>query len=63
MNISTCSVGLASLNGEVYAIGGRHTVQKPAYATVDIYDPAINVWSPSCSMQQARHSLGEFTRE
>jgi Flp pilus assembly pilin Flp len=50
------SVGVAVLNGKVYAIGGR----TPAGITVDtneVYDPATNTWTAFAPLPKARDHM------
>ena len=50
------SVGLAALNGKLYAIGGRG-VDTVTVATHEVYDPATNKWSELEPLPKARDHL------
>lgn len=57
LTFSYCSsAGLAVLNDKVYAVGGFDGSLR--VRTVDVYDPAIDSWSTSCSMEARRSTLG-----
>jgi N-acetylneuraminic acid mutarotase len=43
-----------SLNGKLYAIGGRNTVVQAITARVDVFDPISGAWSPRTPMPTAR---------
>jgi N-acetylneuraminic acid mutarotase len=44
------------VDGKIYAIGGATILSEvsPSLATVDMYDPATNTWTPKASMSTAR---------
>src|SRR5437667_9345946 len=50
------SVGVAALNGKIYAIGGRG-VDTVTVATHEVYDPATNKWSDLAPLPKARDHL------
>lgn len=48
-----------TVDGMLYAIGGRDAATVPTpYATVEIFDPAKNVWKSGPSMHSARYWFG-----
>lgn len=53
------SGGLASLNDQVYVIGGS-TKAGTGHTRVDRYDPYANRWSTVSSMDQPRTSMGKY---
>ena len=50
-------VAVASLGGEIYAIGGANS-SGTALANVEAYDPGTDTWSAKAPMPTARASLG-----
>jgi Kelch motif len=57
MSITRDHVAAVALNGKIYALGGRPGAGA-VYATVEIYDPAANKWSPGVDMQEGRSGFG-----
>lgn len=49
-------IGVATLNGKLYAVGGWYRVD--AMANVDVYDPATNTWSSKAPLPTARCCMG-----
>lgn len=49
-------LGVAVLNGLVYAVGGFNGSLR--VRTVDVYDPVRDVWSSAPSMEARRSTLG-----
>src|SRR6266446_1604762 len=49
-------IGVATLNGKLYAVGGYYRVD--ALANVDVYDPATNTWSSKAPLPTARCCMG-----
>ena len=47
-------LGLAVVNGVLYAVGGEN----PILATVEAYDPASNTWTSKAPMPTPRSGLG-----
>lgn len=50
------SVGVAALNGKIYAVGGRGLDIKTV-AAVEVYDPARNAWTTLAPLPEARDHL------
>src|SRR6266446_4755916 len=50
------SVGAASINGIVYAVGGQEGFCGPL-STVEAYDPATDTWTTKAPMPTPRYSL------
>jgi N-acetylneuraminic acid mutarotase len=48
----------ASVDGKIYAMGGRTTPQGVAIDTVEMYDPATDTWAPKSSMGIPRVLFG-----
>jgi N-acetylneuraminic acid mutarotase len=56
------SVGVAVLNGKVYAIGGR-TPAGDTVATNQVYDPATNTWTALAPLPKARDHMAVIAAE
>ena len=50
------NLSISVVNGKIYAIGGRSGGDE-ALSTTEVYDPAIEAWSPFASMPTPRYSL------
>jgi kelch-like protein 2/3 len=51
-------MGVGTMNGIVYAVGGYVGGSGGAVRTMDAYDPSHNTWTNKTSMDSARSSLG-----
>jgi len=49
-------VGVAVLNGKLYAFGGFNGTER--LSTVEVYDPRKNKWSQGCAMLCKRSAVG-----
>jgi len=56
------SVGVAVLNGKVYAIGGR-APSGDTVATNEVYDPATNSWTALAQLPKARDHMAVIAAE
>jgi N-acetylneuraminic acid mutarotase len=56
MHVARSGLGVAVVNGKIYAIGG--TNQEGFLATNEEYDPATNSWTFKASMPTARSTFG-----
>ena len=56
MNTRRWGVGLAAMNGRLYAVGGYDGRQR--LSSVESYDPERNVWSPVADMSVPRSGAG-----
>ena len=52
------NLGVAAVNGTVYAVGGNTGSLGSPLATVEAYDPATNTWTTQAPMPTARSLLG-----
>jgi len=57
MNTGRDSIGVAVLNGKIYAVGGRTEVQHHL-SSVESYDPELDVWSPVADLSVPRAGPG-----
>ena len=57
MNTKRSSVGLAAINGRLYAVGGLDD-NETRLSSAEYYDPERNVWSPVASMSVPRYGAG-----
>ncbi|MCX7748102.1 MAG: hypothetical protein N2645_14640 [Clostridia bacterium] len=57
MSSPKSSLGLASSNGKLYAIGG-YGLLGTTYNTVEEYNPSTDSWTTKTSMPTTRHSFG-----
>jgi N-acetylneuraminic acid mutarotase len=51
-------LGVAAINGVLYAVGGFSSRGASALGTVEAYDPTTNTWTAKASMPTARGYLG-----
>ena len=52
-------LGVAALNGVLYAVGGQNVGGPPMiHAALEAYDPATNTWTTKASMPTARVYVG-----
>lgn len=56
MPVRRCRAGLSVIDGKVYAIGGFNGSLR--VRTVDVYDPTLDTWLSSVSMETRRSTLG-----
>lgn len=57
MPTARVDLGIAVVNGQIYAAGGRGSIhQSSVLGTVDIYDPGRNTWTVGAPMAVARSS-------
>merc|ERR1719481_1733854 len=57
MNTGRTSVGVAVLNGKIYAVGGCTEAQQHL-SSVECYDPELDVWSPVADLSVPRAGPG-----
>jgi len=57
MNTGRASVGVAVLNGKIYAVGGCTEAQQHL-SSVECYDPELDVWSPVADLSVPRAGPG-----
>jgi hypothetical protein len=60
MSTARYSLGLAALDGKLYAAGGNHgdAAANDYLSTVEVFDPSSNQWRPAPSMSTARNAPG-----
>ena len=52
-------LGVAAINGTLYAVGGASNAPNGGvYATVEAYDPGTDTWTTKAAMSAPRHVLG-----
>ncbi|XP_017076911.2 kelch-like protein 18 [Drosophila eugracilis] len=56
MSMMRSRVGVAVLNGKLYAFGGFNGTER--LSTVEVYDPRKNKWSQGCAMLCKRSAVG-----
>ena len=52
------TLGLATLNNNLYAVGGEDNNYPYCFTTAERYDPDLDNWTPIASMGTARSNLG-----
>src|SRR5690242_12352753 len=55
MGFARSALGVASLGGKIYAVGGWNN---GVLSTLEIYDPSLNSWTTGAPMPTARSGLG-----
>ncbi|KAL3212691.1 hypothetical protein MRX96_035825 [Rhipicephalus microplus] len=55
MNVARGYVSVVALGGYVYAIGGRNAAERTA--SVERYNPCVNLWKPVCAMNKRRSKI------
>ena len=63
MSVSRCYVSTVSLEGKIFALGGRTSGQPGRLATVEVYKPELNQWSPVAQMTVARSDFATVAFE
>ena len=63
MSVSRCYVSTVSLEGKIFALGGRTSGQPGRLATVEVYNPELNQWSPVAEMTVARSDFATVAFE
>jgi kelch-like protein 1/4/5 len=56
MSIARGGLGVAVLDGRLYAVGGYDG--SSCLSTVEVFDPSTNSWQPAPKMSTARNFLG-----
>ena len=56
MNTRRSGVGLAAMNGRLYAVGGSD--EREPLSSVEAYDPERNIWSPMADLSVPRAGAG-----
>ena len=63
MSVSRCYVSTVSLEGKIFALGGRTSGQPGRLSTVEVYAPELNQWSPVAEMTVARSDFATVVFE
>ena len=63
MSVSRCYVSTVSLDGKIFALGGRTSGQPGRLSTVEVYQPELNQWSPAAEMTTARSDFASVVFE
>ena len=63
MSVSRCYVSTVTLDGKIFAIGGRTSNQPGRLSTVEVYDPELNLWSNVAEMSVARSDFSSVVFE
>lgn len=58
MSTRRSSVGVAVLDGKLYAVGGYDGASRQCLHTVERYDPAADAWEPAADMGARRSGAG-----
>lgn len=63
MSVPRCYVSTVTLDGKIYAFGGRTSNQPGRLSTVEVYDPELNLWSNVAEMCVARSDFSTVVFE
>ena len=63
MSVSRCYVSTVTLDGKIFAMGGRTSNQPGRLSTVEVYNPELNLWSNVAEMSVARSDFSSVVFE
>ena len=63
MSVPRCYVSTVTLDGKIFALGGRTSSQPGRLSTVEVYNPELNLWSNVAEMSVARSDFSTVVFE